>query len=115
MQDAVAEAPVLVASRMTYVETCAALTRARATGRLTRSGHIEKRRRFERFWSETAKVPVTTAILERAARLAERHILRAHDALQLASALTVRTDDLVLASWDDDLTRAAEAEGLALL
>jgi hypothetical protein len=52
--------------------------------------------------------------LQRAALLADTHVLRAYDAIQLAAALEVRSQDpsLTLVSADVDLNAAATAEGL---
>ena len=44
-----------------------------------------------------------------AAALVSRHPLRAADALHLASALQLRSPDLVVAAWDDHLVAAAAA------
>jgi hypothetical protein len=41
--------------------------------------------------------------------------LQAGDAVHLASALAAGADDAVLVTWDDDLGRAARAEGLAIV
>jgi predicted nucleic acid-binding protein len=46
--------------------------------------------------------------------LAERHALRANDAIHLASALAARVSDLVFVSWDAELRHAAAKSGLAL-
>ena len=50
-----------------------------------------------------------------AAVLVGRHPLRAADALHLASALELRSPDLVVAAWDEHLAAAARAEGLLVV
>ena len=50
-----------------------------------------------------------------AADLVGRHPLRAADALHLASALALRSPDLVVAAWDEHLAAAARAEGLLVV
>ena len=50
-----------------------------------------------------------------AAALVGRHPLRAADALHLASALELRSPDLVVAAWDEHLAAAARAEGLLVV
>ena len=50
-----------------------------------------------------------------AATLVEKHPLRAADALHLASALELRSPDLVVAVWDEHLAAAARAEGLRVV
>jgi predicted nucleic acid-binding protein len=59
-------------------------------------------------------VDLLPAVAVAAGDLAEAHALRAHDAVHLASALSVRDVGLVLASWDNELRRAASASGLAI-
>ena len=46
-----------------------------------------------------------------AGELAERHALRGYDAVHLSTALAVADPDLVMATWDEDLARAAAALG----
>jgi predicted nucleic acid-binding protein len=63
-----------------------------------------------------AVVAVTEPVLDEAARVVARHPLRAYDAVQLASALAARTADPELtrfACFDEELARAARAEGFA--
>jgi predicted nucleic acid-binding protein len=54
-------------------------------------------------------------IVQRAGGLAEQHALRGYDAVHLATALEVLGEDDVLVTWDDDLARAAQATGLAVV
>jgi uncharacterized protein len=97
------------------VEACSALVRMRAGKRLTPAGFRATRRRFEDFWSAVAAVEIATALIASAARLAERHVLRAYDAVQLAAALSIRdTQDVAFGCWDDDLRLAARRERLRL-
>jgi predicted nucleic acid-binding protein len=55
-------------------------------------------------------------VVRHAAQLADRHVLRAYDAVQLAAALEVQLSvpGLVLLSADGELNAAAAAEGLAV-
>ena len=87
----------------------------RAGRRFTESEHEVKKREFEAMWSDVAVQPVSDATIAQAAGFAERHTLRAYDALHLATALATEGDDLAFASWDNDLRRAAGAEGLRLI
>ena len=62
--------------------------------------------------------PSTSAVIEGAARLIDRHPLRAYDALQLAGCLVVRDivpGPLTFVCADVRLCGAAELEGLAVL
>ncbi|CAN5835113.1 hypothetical protein BH24ACT3_BH24ACT3_13610 [soil metagenome] len=63
-----------------------------------------------------ASVPVAPAILEGASRLLAAHDLRASDAIQLATALAVRTADPDCGRFAccDRRLRAAAAEGFAM-
>ena len=62
--------------------------------------------------------PSTSAVIEEAARLIDRHPLRAYDALQLAGCLMTRDNvpgPLTFACADARLCGAAELEGLTVL
>ena len=50
------------------------------------------------------------ALARTAGELAERHALRGYDAVHLASATAIDDPDLVIATWDRDLTAAAIAK-----
>lgn len=102
--------------RLTYVETRAALARMRAAGRLKPATHVLKLQQFGLIWSRVAVLDIDEGLVERAAGLAERHVLRAYDSVQLASALSVSEAEAVtFACWDDDLRAAAAHEGLGVL
>lgn len=72
-------------------------------------------RRFRAEWPELEVVEVNPQLSESAAGLAVEEGLRTLDALHLASALLVAEDDLVLATWDRRLWRAAKRRRLGLL
>ena len=62
--------------------------------------------------------PSTSSVIEGAARLVDRHPLRAYDALQLAGCLVIRDivpGPLTFVCADVRLCGAAELEGLAVL
>lgn len=61
-------------------------------------------------------VEITDAVVRRAGALAERHDLRAYDAIQLAAALELRRSgiEVAFASFDDRQSRAARRERLRL-
>jgi predicted nucleic acid-binding protein len=74
-------------------------------------------RSFPRDWRTFTKLRVTQELLRRAAIVADRHALRAIDAIHLASVLELqdRLHDLLSFSvWDVDLRRAASVEGITL-
>jgi uncharacterized protein len=63
-------------------------------------------------------VVVDVVVLEAAARLARRHVLRSLDAIQLASAVLAaeaEPDITEFAVWDKRLREAAAAEGFTLI
>jgi len=65
-----------------------------------------------------ATVPSTTGVLDEAARLVPAHGLRAHDAVQLASATMARAVDPEVtgfACFDATLRRAASAAGFVVI
>jgi predicted nucleic acid-binding protein len=66
-------------------------------------------------WPAFGVVEVDQALVEDAAALAVKHELRSLDSLHLAAALLIADADLVFATWDRRLHRAARTEGLDLL
>jgi uncharacterized protein len=72
-------------------------------------------KRIEGDWSSFDVIEVDTALAEHAAQLALSAELRSLDALHLAAALVLPSDDLTVATWDVRLHRAAGYQGLATL
>jgi uncharacterized protein len=107
------------------VEVAAALWRKHRTGELDLDTALLLNRDFAADYAGTPDRPprfqpveVTDATIERAVELTGAHGLRAYDAVQLACALVTRETDkgcTTLASFDQDLARAAAAEGFAVL
>jgi predicted nucleic acid-binding protein len=95
-----------VMCRIGYVETA---------GAVARGGQLEDLERLRRDWSLVDIVEVSQALVERAARLAASRGLRALDALHLAAALSIPTGNVLFATWDTRLHRAARAQGLRTL
>ena len=111
------EALAIGTSAISRVEVGAALVRAARGNRLDAEGAGRAQEEFAEDWPDFSKVPVTETLLTHAERLAWRHGLRAYDAVQLAAALvceeTVTEDDeSVFACFDNELTAAANEEGL---
>lgn len=104
-----------VASLMLYPETRAAVGRAARMGRLDVVQVSRARRRTEALWGAIDRIDVTAALARRAGELAERHGLRAYDAVHLASLEQVADSETVLVSTDEDLVEAARASGFATL
>jgi predicted nucleic acid-binding protein len=116
---AVTEADLVATSALAYVEARAAFARRRRGGGLSTGAHRRIVRDLEGDWASYAVIEVTNRVIREGARLADRHHLRAYDAVHLASAGVLRdgerTESLVFACWDAGLGRAARREGLSLL
>jgi predicted nucleic acid-binding protein len=114
-----AENTVIIAE-IGIVEVAAAFAKMQRKGRIT----IEKRDKYLRlFLRDTDKqyevVPLNSGIIKAAINLTQKYKLRGYDAVQLATALTVNTEllrkrlpPLTFVAADEDLLKAAEAEGL---
>ena len=97
-------ATIRASSQVTFVETMRTVS-ALASDRTARSD-----------WASFNVVDVDgQPLCERAVELSGRHGLKTLDAIQLASALMLATDDLTFATFDRRLHAAAQAEGLATL
>lgn len=92
--------------RIGYVET------VRAVGL---AGGRSAIKRVEADWLSFDVVEVDLALAEHAAELAHSAELRSLDALHLASALLLPSEDLTVATWDARLRRAARDRGLEIL
>jgi uncharacterized protein len=91
--------------RVGYVET------ARAIGLAAGKGAV---RRLVADWPSFEVVEVDAALAEHAAELTFAEELRSLDAMHLAAALLIASDQLTLATWDVRLHRAAHRRGLAV-
>jgi predicted nucleic acid-binding protein len=105
----------LAASQLSLVEvTCAIWRRSRA-GDL---GGGDAKRLIKQLATDLSELEVLearTAVLLLATAVAERHPLRAYDAVQLASALRLATSSGIATTFvcsDENLCAAAVAEGL---
>lgn len=94
-----------IASRPCFVETLRAVS--------SDGPDLAKRARTD--WEWFSVVELDHPLSERAVVMAARHGLNSLDAIHLASALAVATDDLTFATWDRRLHQAAAAEGLETL
>jgi predicted nucleic acid-binding protein len=118
VRDLIASVELAASSNVLPVELRGALARMLRSSRLDAAGRDTARADFDEDWSRMAEVAATGVVLERAAELAERHFLKALDAIHLASALTLSRQEegeLVLSSWDGSLLDAAVAEGVRVI
>jgi predicted nucleic acid-binding protein len=108
----------LYLSRITNVEVTAALARRRGQPGLTPSEALAALSQFRQDFVQDYRIAeITIPLLHRASLLADTHVLRGYDAVQLAAVLEVRSrsPSLVLVSADADLNAAtAAAEGLVV-
>jgi predicted nucleic acid-binding protein len=93
--------PRLVSSTLLAVEARRSLLRLRPDG-------LPK---VDLLLAEVEQVDISTAVIESASRLPDRH-LRSLDAIHLATALLIREDVETLLTYDSRLREAAEAHDL---
>lgn len=111
---------LLLTSRLTIVETRSALARRRREAPIGDDDHsLLLRVLASHALAQYHFVEVEAPVVELAGTLLDRHILRAYDAVQLASALIIDQalvaaglSPLVFVAADDRLLIAAQAEGL---
>lgn len=115
-RSALAEAPLALTTRLTYVELHAALARLKAGRRITSAEEQAKLDAFGRLWSQAGVVDIDRGVIEQSAHLARKHSLRAYDAVHLASAaVAASAEPIQFACWDGELRAAASNEGHTLL
>lgn len=111
---------VVYVASLSRVETISALTRRLRRGDITQPEFDVACREFRLdLTTQFEIVGLTDQIIEEASNLAEKHGLRAYDAVQLAAALDtsrvisqVELSQLIVVSADLELNAAAVAEGL---
>jgi predicted nucleic acid-binding protein len=109
------QAVAVATSMVSRAELAAAFARAVRLGVLDEAGGRRAQRRFAGEWPDYVRIPVTEALVARADALAWDHGLRGYDAVQLASALVWQDSigqDVVVATFDQQLTKAGAATGL---
>lgn len=82
------------------------------SGRISAEQRNEGRRHLDRLWEEIDHVDLGMELARRAGDLAERHGLRAYDAVHLASVETVADRETVLVAGDGRLLDAAADLGV---
>lgn len=111
--------PIFVAA-ISAVEVASAIARRTKAGNLAPADAALARTQFDLdFDQQYLVVEITELVLRRAMDLADRHALRAYDAIQLSAVLTLNErrvahalSPATLVSADQDLNAAARAEGL---
>jgi len=116
-RDLSTSASLRATSVIAYAEMRSVLARKRRTGELHGDECREAVRDFEADWSRLMHVALSEELVSDAGDLADRHALRGMDAIHLASALWLRTqegrDRIVFPTSDTALVRAAHKEGLS--
>lgn len=103
-----------VASRLAYVEVCAALAASRRNNDLTARHLDHALGSFDRYWAAVRPVELTKDVQQRAGQLARAHALSGADAVHLASSLVIGDPTLVVATWDRRLATGAHGCMLAV-
>ncbi|MBA2757349.1 MAG: type II toxin-antitoxin system VapC family toxin [Chloroflexi bacterium] len=100
-------------SRLTYIETHAALAAARRTGRISAARHAAALDDLAIMWATFNIIDLSQDVAHDAGEVAETFDLRAGDAVQLASLRALAVASVPLVAWDVRLRRAAIANGFA--
>src|SRR5206468_11006654 len=105
---AVRDAERIATVRVTYAEARAAFARQRRERAITARDLRTLVRALDEDWASLAVVEVTEASVRAAGDLAERHALRAYDALQLAAAVQLHAEGGTVASCRASYARSEE-------
>ena len=107
----------LAVSHLTYGETYATFARRLREDLLDLDEHQALCETFAENWSGFLQVPFSDAVLANVPSLCQRYPLRGADALQLASALMLRDEelDVFFVASDRQLLTAARGERLSTL
>lgn len=103
-----------LSSRLAYPEVCAALAAAGRNHDLTTSEVAAATAEWKVFWVAMRPVELSADVERTAGALAASQQLRGADAVHLASALALGSNDLTIAVWDKRLHASAAAVGLAV-
>ena len=101
-----------LSSRLAYPEVRAALSAAGRNHDLTDSEALAAAVEWEIFWSSMRPIELSPDVERSAGELAVAHHLRGADAVHLASALALGSQEVTVAVWDKRLHAGASAVGL---
>jgi len=101
-----------LSSRLAYPEVCAALAAAGRNHDLSESEVSVAAGEWEIFWSSMRPVELSPDVEGAAGELAVLHRLRGADAVHLASAIALGSQEVTVAVWDKRLHAGAAAAGL---
>ena len=104
----------VVSSQLVYPEARAAAAAAHRRRRITSTTLRRAVDRIDELCTELDVIGLDPDLAHSAGDLAEAHSVRGYDAFHLATALSVESDSMLLATWDRDLARAAVAAGCSV-
>lgn len=104
----------VVSSQLMYPEARAAVAAAHRVRRITSAVLRRAVDRVDGLCAEVEIIGIDPDLAHTAGDLAEAHGLRGYDAVHLATALTIKVNSLILATWDSDLARAALTAGCSV-
>jgi len=102
-----------LSSPLLYVEARSAIARAHRDGRITDQEKQQAVADLDQMIAAIDLVDISDSVVHHAGELADRLALRGYDALHLTSADLATESDVVFASGDKQLLKAAEALGVA--
>ncbi len=108
-------ADLLVSSQLVYPEARAALAAGARARRIDEPILADAVDALEGLYAELRIIGIDEALARRAGELAAQHALRGYDAVHLACALNLAGEDILLATWDNALSAAAQATGHLLV
>ena len=108
-------ADLVATSRLADAEVRALLAGGRRAGVIDTRVERAALAQWDRLWPALHVVELHEPVTAGAATLVGYHALRAADALHLASALALRSDELVVVACDEHVVAAARAEGLRVV
>ena len=114
--ESVLRATVVATARISYTEARAAFARHRREGEIEPAELRRIVRELNAGWASYSVVDVSESVVRLAGDLAERHGLRAYDAVHLAAAIVVRQagGNLEFLTFDSRLNQAGHREGLSV-
>lgn len=104
-----------VSSRLTYVETAAALAMAERRGRVSAAQHDDAWANFVEIWPDVDVVELTEGLTTAAAGYTRSLGLRGYDAVHCAAAAELDDPDLVAVAGDTQLLAAWRSLGVAVI
>jgi predicted nucleic acid-binding protein len=109
------DAEIIATCEIAYVEVRAALARRHREGALKGADYRRALRNLGADWPRFFLITVSRQLVFSAGDIAERHHLRASDAVHLASGVAVQSqarESVTFACWDRSLAEAAAKAGL---